>query len=296
MPKRILVTGATGFVGRYLVNDLIRAGHEVIAEWFELTDRKAVVEIVTDSKPDAVFHLAAQSMVAKSWEDPAGTVHVNTLGTLHLLEALAAMPSTMLVSIGSGDEYGLAGASGELLTEERLCQPQNPYSVSKYTAGVLSMQLARQKGLHVLHLRPFNHFGPGQLEGFVVSDFCSQIVKMEQGLLTPQLLVGDLSVERDFTDVRDVVAGYVRLIEKTPPTGIYNICSGQRRKVADILEFLLKQAKVQIDVQTDPTRFRCSDTPVFAGSAAKMVLATQWKPERDFYASLIETLDWWRKQ
>lgn len=308
---KMLVTGACGFVGGHLTDRLVRGGHELTAAVqnpacvfapsvrrisFDLTRPQEVREAVWEARPDAIVHLAAQSMVMRSWEDPAGTFEVNTLGTLHLLEAVRQLPDTLLVTIGSSDEYGLAGQDGKPLTEEHPCQPQNPYAVSKFAAGQLALQLARRHGLRVVHLRPFNHFGPGQRSGYVVSDFCSQLARMEKGELAPEIRVGDLSAQRDFTDVRDVIEAYALTVERRLPNGVFNICSGQPRRVRDILDFLLRQAKVPVRVTTDPEKLRPADVPLFIGSAAKIKDATGWVPRRGFETSLRETLDWWRAQ
>lgn len=309
--KRILVTGACGFVGGHLVTRLLQSGHQLTAAIqnsacrfdpavqtisFDLTRPDEVLDAVTTSRPDVILHLAAQSMVMKSWEAPAETLRVNTLGTLYLLEALRKVGRGLLVTIGSSDEYGLAGRSGIPLTEDTPCQPQNPYAVSKFAAGQLAMQLAHKHGLQVVHLRPFNHFGPGQRTGYVVSDFCSQIARIEKGKLKPELVVGDLSAQRDFTDVRDVIEAYALIAENSLPTGIYNICSGQPRRVSDILDFLLREAKVPIEVKVDPERLRPSDVPLFIGSSAKIRQELGWKFHRDFYSSLRDTLEWWRNE
>ncbi len=309
--KRILVTGACGFVGGHLVSRLVRAGHQLTAAiqnpacqfdptvqkiTFDLTQPAEVLAAVKDSRPDVILHLAAQSMVMKSWEEPVDTLKVNTLGPLYLLEAMRKMQGIQLITIGSSDEYGLAGKIGIPLTEEIPCQPQNPYAVSKFAAGQLVMQLASKWALQVMHLRPFNHFGPGQRAGYVVSDFCSQIARIEKGALKPELVVGDLSAQRDFTDVRDVIEAYATVAERGLPTGIYNICSGQPRRVSDILDFLLHEAKTPICVKVDPERLRPSDVPLFIGSAEKLRKVIGWEPTHDFFQSLRDTLGWWRSQ
>lgn len=235
-------------------------------------------------------------MVMKSWETPAETLNVNTLGTVYLLEAVRKAGRGLLVTVGSSDEYGLSGKIGIPLTEDTPCQPQNPYAVSKFAAGQVAMQLAHKHGLQVVHLRPFNHFGPGQRTGYVVSDFCSQIARIEKGELEPELVVGDLSAQRDFTDVRDVIEAYALIAEKSLPTGIYNICSSQPRCVSDILDFLLRAAKFHINIKVDPARLRPSDVPLFIGSSEKIRQALGWESHREFFGSLSETLDWWRGQ
>ena len=308
---RVLVTGACGFVGRFLVKRLCASGQQLITAVqnrecefgasvesivFDLTNQDAVLQAIHNSQPEVVLHLAAQSDVAKSWANPGATLEVNTLGTLHLLEAIRVLPQIRLINIGSSDEYGLTAQQGLPLTEEAPCRPQNPYAVSKFAAGQLVLQFARRYQLQVLHLRPFNHFGPGQRTGFVVSDFCSQIVQLEQQEVVSEIPVGDLTAQRDFTDVRDVVEAYAMIVEQGLPTGIYNICSGQPRSVAEILTILMGLAKRPLRFRVSPNLLRPIEVPFFVGSANKLTQAIGWHPQRGFYASLAETLEWWRAQ
>jgi GDP-4-dehydro-6-deoxy-D-mannose reductase len=172
--------------------------------------------------------------------------------------------------------------------------PQNPYSTSKLAMGQVALQLARRDNLKVIHVRPFNHFGPGQLEGYVVSDYAAQVARIEKGLIPPVIKVGDLSSSRDFTDVRDVVSAYALLLEKNLESGIYNVCSGIPREIKGILELLISYAKVKVAVEVDPERFRPSEVPIFVGSADKIKRATSWFVERSFEESILETLEWWR--
>ena len=306
---RILLTGACGFVGRPFVERLSAEKHQVFAAvqnpecgfssaveicGLDLRDEMQVKKVVRQVKPSLIFHLAAQSMVQKSWENPAETMQINTLGTIHLLQAAAMLPQVRFINIGSSDEYGRTALTGHPLTEESACQPANPYAVSKYASGQLALQLGLKSGFPVIHLRPFNHFGPGQQVGFAISDFCSQIAKIEKGEAPPVLQVGDLSAFRDFTDVRDVLEAYVAVVQTGIPAGVYNVCSGQARQLDQILRSLLSLSDARIEVQPDPARTRAAEIPYYVGSAEKLQRATGWQPSREFGQSLRETLDWWR--
>ena len=308
---RVLITGAGGFVGNHLIKELSERGHEVFAGThfgdianntcvgleFNITDSNQVEAILSDIKPEGIIHLAAQSMVKYAWEHPHETVKVNTLGTIVLLNAVKKyLPQTKVICVGSSEEYGLSAKAGEPLTEEHPCLPQNPYATSKLAAGLIAMQMAKKDNLRVIHVRPFNHFGPGQQLGFVVSDFASQISRIEQGLTGNVLKVGELSARRDFTDVRDVVKAYALLLENEVECGIYNVCSGVPRSAKEILEFLVEKAKVDICIEVDESRYRPSEVPLFIGSAAKIEKAVNWQPKRNFHGSLVETLEWWRSR
>jgi len=309
---RVLITGATGFVGRYVVSELANRGHEVYACMrnqagsfqapvinliFDLTDKSMLFDVMERSQPEGIIHLAAQSVVQEAWRDPIKTIRLNTECTLALIEAaIRFAPRAKVITVGSGEEYGLTGKLGDPLTEEHACQPQNPYATSKWAAGQLAMQMANREQLNVIHVRPFNHFGPGQSEGFVVSDFASQIARIENFVSSAVIKVGDLSARRDFTDVRDVVDAYVRLMETEVGSGIYNVCSGIPVMIRDVLDFLISHSKVPIEIQTDPSRLRKSEVPLFVGASNKLNQATGWKPTRKFEDSLFETLEWWRRK
>ncbi len=306
---KILVTGANGFVGRHLV-DYLKEGHTIYASGraltppdnldtlylnMDITDPSSIKKALKYSTPDVVFHLAAQSTVRLAWEDPVSTVDVNITGTINLLKALRDMMlRTRLITIGSSEEYGLIGKLGEPLTEKHPCLPQNPYAISKFAMGQMVLQLSQKYEMEVIHVRPFNHFGPGQQMGYVVSDFASQIAEIEQKIKPPVLRVGNLNAKRDFTDVTDVVRAYALLMEKSPAAGIYNVCSGIARSAQDILEILINQAKVSIEVVQDASKLRPSEVPLFIGSNAKIYQATTWRPKLEFENSIIKTLNWWR--
>ncbi len=310
---RILVTGAGGFVGRNLVEELInRKGHDIFAGLYretvdfgssvnnielDIMDSKQFSQVVHDIKPDGIIHLAGQSFVGAAWEDPAATFLVNTVGTIKMVHMLKQeFPEVKMITIGSGEEYGLTGKSGRPLKEQDPCFPQNPYATSKLALGQVALQYSCKDKLNIIHIRPFNHFGPGQMEGYVVSDFASQIARIEKSLISPVIKVGDLNVQRDFTDVRDVVRAYADLMENKVDSGIYNVCSGTPRLIKDILIFLIDRAEVPIEVEIDEEKIRPSQVPMAVGSAEKLRQSTGWKPQRIFEKSLAETLDWWRSR
>lgn len=309
---RVFVTGANGFVGKHLVKALTERGHEVFAGirntlsdvpssikvyHYDLLHDQEVDSLLKEILPNGIIHLASQSNIGNSWKNPEETFKVNTIGTIRLLQAAKQIvPAAKIIIAGSSEEYGLTGKKFWPLRESYPCQPQNPYAVSKLAMGQIALQLANIHHLNVIHVRPFNHFGPGQRLGFVISDFASQIAKIETNLSLPILKTGDLSAIRDFTDVRDVIEAYILLLEKDVSTGIYNICSGIHRSISSILQDLLKMSSRSIQVEKDPNRSRPSEVPLFSGSMEKLNKATGWTPKIPYQKSIFETLQFWRIQ
>lgn len=253
---RVLVTGAAGFVGKHLVSELAKSGHFVYAvtrengmsstDWvqyvnYNILSQEEVFLMLNALKPEGIIHLAAQSNVKAAWELPSRTLETNILSTIYLVEGIKkCIPEAKLITIGSSEEYGWTAQKGEPLTEEHSCLPQNPYASSKFVAGQVMLQLAGKDKLNMIHVRPFNHFGPGQKKGFVVSDFASQIARIEQSLQPPIIEVGDLSAQRDFSHVRDIIHAYILLLESEVPVGIYNVCSGTARSIQSIVKAGIK--------------------------------------------------------
>lgn len=309
---KVLVTGAGGFVGEYLIRLLKQHEHDVVAiginngnflygmhvvsHVVNIMDYKVLLEVMRNEQPDAVIHLAAISNVPVSWESPGLTVDVNVHGAVNVLQALHEVnPSAKFINIGSGDEYGLTAKQGIPLVEEMPCLPQNPYAISKYCAEKMVLQLGKKYEMNVISTRSFNHYGPGQARGFVISDFAYQIAMIEQGLQEPVLYVGNLNIARDFTFVSDVVEAYVTFIENHVPSGVYNICSGIARDIKDVLSDLIYIAKLNIDVLIDKSKFRVTDVPIFVGSADKLYNIANWKPRYDFSQGLEYTLHYYKK-
>ena len=306
---KVLVTGAGGFVGRYLLKALTNENYTIAAlgigcqslkcspvSLYEVNilDFDAVLKAMKQFKPDAVIHLAAQSNVARSWENPVETTQINVIGTINVLKAFSLVKqSGKFINIGSGDEYGLTGSEYSLLSEDMKCKPQNPYSISKLCAEQMALQLGKQYGIKVISTRSFNHFGPYQQKGFVVSDFASQVAAIMLGKQEPEICVGNINVARDFLYVEDVVNAYGKLLKNDVPEGIYNVASGKSTEIKDILNVLIKLSNKDIQIIVDNNRLRKNDVKSFAGDNSKIIKAINWKYTSDYNEKLKKTLEYW---
>jgi len=300
---RALITGSLGFVGRYLREELEENGYEVIgldlrtAEGtlcVDLLDAEAVKRAVTETHPDAIFHLAGQADVGLSWREPRRTFELNVIAAINLLEEVREYgPQTRMVLVGSSDEYGSPGEAGKSVSEELELRPQTPYAISKKAQEELARVYTRAYGMNVCMTRSFNHGGAGQREGFLIPDFAAGIVRVEKGL-ADKLTVGNLTSRRDFTHVKDIVRAYRMLAEKGRPGEVYNVGSGSTWSTQEVLDKLLLLAKVSIPVEQDPAKLRPSDTPVICCDHGKLTRDTGWEPEIPLETILSETIREWR--
>ncbi len=312
---RVFMTGATGFAGSYLVNDLVAAGHQVVALVHpatshqqlpkhalitevkgDLLDAASLQTAVAQAKPDVIYHLAGQAYPARSWQNPALTFAVNTGGTANLLQAAVAYGRPRVVVVTSAEIYGRIQETDLPVTEATPPRPRHPYGVSKWAASQLIPIYWERYQLPVVEARPFNHIGPHQALGFVVPDFASQLAAIQLGQKPPTMKVGNLEAQRDFTDVRDVARAYQSLAEKGKNGEAYLICSGQPVTVHYLLNTLIEAAGVNVNVEYDPARMRPSDVPCLYGSAAKIKEHTGWQPRIHLQQSLADALaDWVEK-
>jgi len=298
---RALVTGADGFVGQWLIRALLEAGDDVAGmtrgdharfttldvksatavRWLcaDVLNPNALSEVVKAAKPQVVFHLAAQASVAASLRDPAGTVETNVVGTANLLETLRSQASdATVVTVGSAEVYGDV-ASGELpIREDALLRPNNPYAGSKAAAEVLALQYSQSGWLRVVATRSFNHTGPGQSTAFAAAAFAKQFADIARGKQPPVLLHGNLSAQRDFLDVRDVVAAYHLLATRGHPGVAYNICSGRAVSMRHVVESIGRLVDRPVELREDPASMRPTDTPVIVGDASLIRRDTGWEP------------------
>ena len=313
---RILITGASGFVGGHLV-ELLRverpdaklyglvkphgaardeepAGLRVLEA--DLDDPGAVAVAVNAALPDWVIHLAGQSSVQHSWNDPGSTLRTNVLGLVHLLDAVRALGlSPRVLVVGSADEYGLVEDRDLPLREDRALRPRSPYAVSKAAQGLLARQYAAgPDALAVVCTRTFPHTGPRRGEGFAESSFARQLAEIEAGHRAAVLHVGNLQAVRDFCDVRDVVRAYVALAERGASGEVYNVCSGAGIRLGDLLQRLVALSGLSVEVRVDPDRLRPLDIPALVGDPGKLQRATGWSPRFPLERTLGDLLQYWR--
>lgn len=309
---RILVTGAAGFVGgharvalRRAFPDarLIAAIHRRPAPgWDEsaildLADAAALPDRLAALAPDALLHLGAQANVALSFRDVAATWDANLTATLNLGAALLqALPECRLLFASTGEIYGLSFQQGVALDEEAPLAPGNPYAAAKAAADIALGEMAL-RGLRVVRMRPLNHVGPGQSEGYAVAAFARQVALIEAGRQPPVMGVGALERWRDFLDVRDVCTAYALALLKwdSLPNGVaLNIASGVPRKIGDVLGGLLARARVKIRVEEAAGALRPRDIIRSLGDAARAEALLGWRPTIDWESTLDDVLADWR--
>lgn len=308
--KKGLVIGVAGFVGQFLVKEMLANNMEVYATKLpsqtyedpnihvydlDVLDRRAVEELLFEIRPDYIFHLAAQSSVGVAWRNPGLTVDVNIKGSINLLDAIRTLyykPRVLL--IGSGEEYGHVKPGETPIKESNLLLPVNIYAATKACQNMIGNIYSRAYDMELMMVRSFNHIGPGQAPTFVVSDFCKQVVEIEKGMREPIMKVGNLAAKRDFTDVRDVVKAYVKIIVNGKNGETYNVGSGNAHEIKEILDLVVSKSNVNISVEIDSNKLRPVDAPIIEADITKLRELTGWKPEIPIDQTIQEILYYWR--
>ena len=309
---RVLVTGVGGFAGPYVVAALAGAGHVVhgvvrrtsprakglpleALHVGDVAEPAAMARLVETTAPDGVIHLAGTSFVPDAERDPVAAYRANVEGTLAVLAAVRARaPRARVVAVASSEMYGAVERSALPITEDAPLAPRTVYGASKAAADLAAGQWARAYGLDVVRARPFNHTGPGQDPTFVCSAFARQLARVEAGRQPPELHVGNLDAVRDFSDVRDIAAGYVALLERGRAGAAYNLCAGEGASVAEVLAILRTEARVPVRVLSDPVLQRAADAPRVVGSHARATADTGWRPRIVLADTLRAVLEDWR--
>jgi GDP-4-dehydro-6-deoxy-D-mannose reductase len=290
------MTGGRGFVGPWLCQHLEACGDQVIVAGsaVDVTDAAALHDALADARPDAVYHLAAQSSVSSSWDDPVATFEVNAVGTLNVLVAVHRVaPAARVLLVSSVEVYGAVSEAELPIVESTPFGPATPYAASKAAAEMAGLQAHLGWGLDVVRARPFSHTGPGQAPRFFVANMAEQIVRAQSTGAT-ELRTGNLAVGRDICDVRDVVRAYRLLVEKGEAGEAYNICSGRSVTLDEVVRMLLELSGSELAVTTDPSRLRSIDLAHLRGDATKLRRATGWEPEYPLDQTLADILAYWR--
>jgi GDP-4-dehydro-6-deoxy-D-mannose reductase len=313
---RALITGISGFVGSHLAEYLIsKTGWQIAGTVYgrmdnithlrdrlalypaELSRLEVVRFIVEESRPDYIFHLAAQPISALSRIDPWFTLENNIRAQLNVLEAVVQLKlASRVLVVGSAEEYGKIAPEDLPVDEDTPLRPVTPYGVSKVAQDFLGLQYYLSYDVATVRVRSFNHIGPRQREGFVAADFARQIAEIEAGRRPPQVVVGDLSAARDFSDVRDVVRAYHLALTLGEPGEVYNIGSGHSYTVRTLLETLIRLSGQKVAIVQDPARLRPVEVPIMTADIRKFQARTGWTPTIPFEQSVADVLNYWREQ
>jgi len=306
---RILVTGAAGFAGQHLLRQIAADGD--ITGWYrpgstppevpgvswaavELLDEDAVGRALDAARPTSVYHLAGVPHVGDSWAHAEETLAGNVVGTLNLFDALAALALTPRVLVtGSATIYRPSTAA---LTEHSPISPNTPYGTSKLAQEMAALDAGRRHGVPVIVTRSFNHIGPLQSPAFAAAAFARQLTRIEAGLASPPIMVGNLEALRDLSDVRDTARAYQALMASGTAGTCYNVCSGTAVSMQQVLDGLRAHVRVPVTVAQDPARMRPADTPLVLGDRSRLSADTGWSPRYPLDTTLADLVDYWRDE
>ena len=317
---RILITGFTGFVSQHFLELLNSAepGSEVLGidkntpdfnfsayknlaisfSNIDLLNRNATDEALTLFQPEYILHLASVSSVALSWHTPVDSFVNNTNIFLNLVEQVRIKNNKCrILSVGSSEEFGEVTEKELPLTEEHPLKPLSPYAVARVSQEMLSKIYADGYSLDIVMTRSFNHIGPGQKEIFVISSFAKQLVQLAKNkTVANTITTGNMSVIRDFVDVRDVVRAYYLLLKNGRRGEVYNICSGKGIILKDIILKMSDLLGMEIETVVNPQLIRPNENKKVIGSYQKIKDELGWQPEIEIEKSLSDIIQYWQQK
>lgn len=310
----VLITGCGGFIGSHLAELMLSKKMNVYGTVFDfdglrnishikdeikilkcdMNNKKDVEDTVKNSMPGIIFHMAAQSFVIPSWEDPEKTLKTNVLGTLYLLEAARKFcPESIIQVACSSAEYGFIDIKEVPVKESNPFRPSSPYAVSKIGQDMLSYLYWSAYKMKIIRSRFFNTTGPRKTFD-ACSDFAKGIAEIEAGK-RDRLTVGNLSGIRDITDVRDAVRAADMLCQNGEYGEVYNICSGTSYRIKELLDRLISMSNTEIKAVISPDPMRKIDDPIFIGDNSK-ISKLGWKSQIPIEKTLLDMLNYWREQ
>lgn len=312
-----LITGASGFVAGHLIEAIFKNDPQAQVTAIDLSEPdyyfignsirnsirfakvdllvvEDIIRILETTKPHFIIHLAAFSSVAYSWQKPIETFKNNFNIFLNLLEAVKQVnPETRILSVGSSEQYGIVSIDKIPLKETEPPNPVSPYAVARVAQEYMASVYVKGFKLDIVITRSFNHFGPRQDERFVLSGFAKQVAGIKKGNRKPVIYAGDLSIIRDFADVRDVVKAYLSLLNNGISGEIYNVCSGVGRTLEDCLHSFIQIAGIECEIKRAEELIRPVDNPIIIGDNAKIKERTDWSPKIPFEITVSDLYEYW---
>ena len=318
--KKFFITGFSGFVSRHFCEYLEQGGIRSLIkgidvhypdfelesfknikidfEKIDLLDKVKVENIIFEFQPDYILHLASFSSVAFSWKEPVISFQNNTNIFLNLLEAVRKFNiSTRILSVGSSEEYGNVDEKDLPFSEDHPLKPISPYAVARVSQELLSQIYTNGYGVDIVMTRSFNHIGPFQKDIFVLPSFIKQLVQLKvNGTRTDELITGDITIVRDFTDVRDVVAAYYLLLTKGKKGEIYNVCSGKGWSLKEIIDMVSRTLQIEVRTRVNSNLLRPNENKMVIGSNQKILNCLNWKPKYKIEQSLNDMISYWKEK
>ena len=286
----ILITGASGFVGSHALAHF----DGVALENVDLRNKDQIDNFIDSHSPNQVLHLAAQSFVPESIDNPRDTFDINFYGTFNLLTALKKSGfAGKFVYVSSGDIYGLVSPQNLPILETTQPKPRNPYAVSKVAAEALCYQWSQTENFEIIIARPFNHIGIGQNERFVIPSFAKQLAEIKLNLTAPIMTVGDIGVSRDFSSIEDILQAYQALFHKGINGETYNIASGTSQTIESLLYKMISILGIDVTIEQEKERFRKNEQREVIASIRKIKAHTGWAPQTNLDTSLERILNHW---
>lgn len=304
--KKVLIFGVSGFVGDYLAKEFAQNGYTVYGSDVtenpatssditfykgDLLDATVIEKIVTEVEPDVIVNLAAISSVGVSWNIPQTTMSVNVVGALNILEAArrcSELPKVLFV--GSSEEYDVSEQS---ITEDMALNANNPYGISKMAQEQFAELYRQRYGMKIYCVRPFNHTGVGQKDTFVLPSFCKQVAEIQKSGKPGVMKVGNLAAKRDFSNVKDIVRAYRMIVESDDCTKVYNVGSGEAYGIDEVLDYIISLCDQDVQVETDPERFRPIDTPRICCDYTLIRETLGWEPQYSIFDTVKEMFEYY---